>query len=79
VHYTNYIKIPVPLEDARFRKPERIIIKAPFLLMVIQENMLLHSLISYIHVVSLETNVTTGMFCSVFPKGLVYKRFMLRY
>jgi hypothetical protein len=55
--------IPVPLEDARFRKPERIIIKAHLLLMV----------------VPLKTNVTTSMFCSVFPIGLVYKRFMLRY
>jgi hypothetical protein len=71
--------IPAPLEDARFRKPERVIIKAHFLLMVIQENVLLHSLIGYIHVASLKTNVTTNMVCSVFPEGLVYKRFMLRY
>ncbi len=55
--------IPAPPEDARFRKPERIIIKAHFLLMVIP----------------LKTNVTTSMLGSVFPKGLVYKRFMLRY
>jgi hypothetical protein len=55
--------IPAPLEDARFRKPERVIIKAHFLLMVIP----------------LKTNVTTNMFYSVFPEGLVYKSFMLRY
>jgi hypothetical protein len=54
--------IPVPLEGARFRKPERTIIKAHFLLMV----------------VPLKTNLTTSMFCSVFPQGLVDKRFMLR-
>jgi len=35
--------IPIPLEDARFRKSERFITKAkaPFLLRVIQENKLL--------------------------------------
>ena len=32
--------IPAPFEDARFRKPEKIIIKAHFLLRVIQENTL---------------------------------------
>jgi hypothetical protein len=36
--------IPAPLEDARFKKPERIIINAHFLLRVIQENVLQHSL-----------------------------------
>ncbi|MFQ3339320.1 MAG: hypothetical protein ACI9VO_002107, partial [Colwellia sp.] len=30
-------------------------------------------------VIPLKTNVTTNMFYSVFPEGLVYKSFMLRY
>jgi hypothetical protein len=55
--------IPVPLEDARFSKPERIIIEAHFWLMV----------------VPLKTNVTTSMFYSYFPQGIVYKGFMLLY
>jgi len=45
--------IPVPLEDARFRKFERFIIKAHFLS----------------RVVPLKRNITQGMICSVFPKG----------
>jgi len=45
--------IPVPLEEARSRKPERIIIEAHFLLMV----------------APLKTNVTTSMFYSVFPRA----------
>ena len=45
--------IPVPLEDARFRKLERFIIKAHFLS----------------RVVPLKRNVTQGMICSGFPKG----------
>jgi len=45
--------IPVPLEDARFRKSERFIIKAHFLL----------------RVVPLKRNVTQSMICQAFPKG----------
>ena len=45
--------IPVPLEDARFRKSEQFIIKAHFLS----------------RVAPLKRNVTQGMICSVFPKG----------
>jgi len=45
--------IPVPLEDARFRKSERFIPKAHFLS----------------RVVPLKINVTLGMICSAFPKG----------
>jgi len=44
--------IPAPLEDARFRKTERIIIKEHFLLRVIP----------------LIINVTTNMVCSGFPQ-----------
>jgi hypothetical protein len=47
--------IPIPLEDACFRKPERLIIKMHFLLMV----------------VPLMTNSVLSMICSVFPFGLV--------
>jgi len=45
--------IPVPLEDARFRKSEQFIIKAHFLS----------------RVAPLKRNVTQGMICSGFPKG----------
>ncbi len=46
------IAIPAPPEDARFRKNERIIIKAHFLL----------------RVTPLKINVTTNMVCSGFPQ-----------
>jgi len=45
--------ITVPLEYARFRKLERLIIKVHFLS----------------RVTPLKRNVTLGMICSVFPKG----------
>jgi hypothetical protein len=52
------VVIPTPLGNARFKKHERIIIKAHFLLRITQENVLLHSLKSYIHVASLKINIT---------------------
>jgi len=45
--------------------------KARILLMVVQENVHLHSLISYIHVASLMTYATQFMICSDIPVGLV--------
>jgi len=40
-----------------------------YLLRVILENMLLHSLISYNHAASLKRKVTQGMICSAFLQG----------
>ena len=60
-----------PLQDTRFKTPERFMIKARISLMVVQENMLLNSLLSCIHAASLMNYATMNMICSDVPEGLV--------
>ncbi len=56
--------IPKRLQYSRLRTPERLMIKARILFMVVQENMLLHSLLSCIHAASLITYAKMNMICS---------------
>jgi hypothetical protein len=63
--------ILIPLEDARFRKSERFIIKAHFFIKGYSGECAPAFSNNTIHVASLKTNVTTSMICSAFPKGLV--------
>ena len=63
--------IPVPLEDARFRKSERFIIKAHFFIKGHSGEYVHAFSNNTIHVVSLKRKVTQSIICSAFPKGLV--------
>ena len=63
--------IPVPLEDARFRKSERFIIKAHFFIKGHSGEFAPAFSNNTIHVASLKRKVKQSIICSVFPKGLV--------
>ena len=63
--------IPVPLEDARFRKSERFIIKAHFFIKGHSGEFAPVFSNNTIHVASLKRKVTQSIIYSAFPKGLV--------